>query len=111
MRECVGCVLEIKHKELRNLKNQETSIRSLLRLIQFAFLVFAILFVSSKTGLAEQVGFLRDNVVMDNLGYLGGLSVASYIIFNLILYNQKMRMGKLEAAINKIKQIELRRLA
>lgn len=109
-RECVGCVLEIKSKELRALKNQETGIRGFLRLVQFIFLLFATLFISSKMGLAQMVGFLRDNVIMDNLGYLGWLSVAGYVIFRAILYNQKGRISNLEAGINKIKKIELRRL-
>lgn len=109
-RECAGCVLEIKTKELNDLKGQERNLRSFLRLMQFAFLVFAILFISSRTGLAGAVDFLKDNIIMSNLAYLGGLSVAGYIIFWIILYNQSSRIRKLEGEMNKIKKIELRRL-
>jgi hypothetical protein len=111
MRECAGCVLEIKSKALRDMKSQEASLKSFLRLTQFAFLVFIILFVCSKTGIAEAVSFLKENMIMDNLGYLGGLSAGSYILFRVILYVQRARMDKLEAMINKIKKKELRRLA
>lgn len=110
-KECTGCVLEMKTRELRDLQKQEHNIRSFLRLTQFVFLVFAIFFISSKTGLAETVSFLRNNIIMENLGYLGGLSASGYILFYIILYNQKSRIRKLEAGINKIKKIELRRLA
>lgn len=109
-RECSGCVLESKTKELRDLKGQGRSIRGFLRLTQFAFLVFAILFISSKTGLAGAVDFLKDNIIMGNLEYLGALSVSGYIIFRFILYNQNSRIGKLEAEINKMKKTDLRRM-
>lgn len=104
-------MLEIKTKELKDLKKQEHSIKNVLRLMQFAFLVFAILFISSRSGLAGTVEFLRDNVIMENLGYLGGISVAGYIIFQIIRYNQNSRIGKLEAEMKKINKIEFRRLA
>lgn len=109
-RECAGCVLEIKTKELRDLKSQEHSIRSFLRLMQFFFLVFAILFISSKSGLASTVEFLRHGFIMENMGYLGGLSVAGYILFRIILYNQDSRIRKLETEMNKIEKKDLRRL-
>ncbi|MEJ2684240.1 MAG: hypothetical protein P8Z71_07580 [Candidatus Sulfobium sp.] len=109
-RECAGCVLEIKRKELRDLKNQEHSIRNFLRLTQFVFLVFAILFISSKAGLAGTVEFLRDSLIMENMGYLGGLSVAGYILFRIILYNQNSRVRELETEMNKIEKRDLRRL-
>ncbi|MEJ2695085.1 MAG: hypothetical protein P8013_00395 [Candidatus Sulfobium sp.] len=103
-------MLEAKTKELRGLKSQERSIRNFLRLMQFAFLVFAILFISARTGLAGAVEFLKGNVIMENLGYLGGASVSGYIIFQLIRYNQNSRIRNLEAEMNKINKIELRRL-
>jgi hypothetical protein len=109
-RECAGCVMEAKTKELRDLKNQEKSIRNFLRLTQFLFLVFAILFISSKAGLVEMLDFLKDSIVMDNLGYLGGFSVAGYIIFQIIRYNQKSRISGLETGINELNKKELRRL-
>ena len=109
-RECAGCVLEIKTKELRDLKNQGQSIRNFLRLTEFLFLVFAILFISSRAGFIDAVEFLKGSIVMENLGYLGGFSVSGYIIFQIIRYNQKSRVSELEAAINKINKKELRRL-
>jgi hypothetical protein len=109
-RECAGCVLESKNKELRDLKNQEQSIRNFLRLTEFLFVVFAILFISSKAGFVEAVEFLKGSIIMENLGYLGGFSVAGYIIFKIIRYNQKSKVRELESAINKMNKKELRRL-
>jgi hypothetical protein len=109
-RECSGCVLEAKAKELRDLKNQGQSIRHFLRLTEFLFVVFLILFISSKAGFIEAVEFLKGNIIMENPGYLGGFSVAGYIIFQIIRYNQNSRVSELEAEINKMNKKELRRL-
>ncbi len=102
--------METKTKELRDLKSQEQSIGNFLRLTQFLFLVFAILFISSKAGLVESLDFLKDSIVMENLGYLGGFSVAGYIIFQIIRYNQKSRISELETGIKELNKKELRRL-
>ncbi|MBI5639671.1 MAG: hypothetical protein HZA17_04520 [Nitrospirae bacterium] len=100
-RECSSCVFDGKVKELNDLKRQEHSIRSLLRLLQFLFLVFAIMLISRKAGIPETIEFLQHGIFMDNLPYLGGVSVAGYLIFFFILYNQRSMIRDLESQINK----------
>lgn len=97
-RECTSCVFDMKAKALMDLRSQESSIRGFMRLLQFTFLLFAVFFVSFKLGATEYVEFLRDTPLTNNdlLLSLGGLSVAGYILFFIILYNQKSNIRALE---------------
>ena len=100
-RECASCVFDMKNKELIALREQEQSLKSFLRLLQFLFIVFAILFVSVRTGTAEVLQFLQDSVIADGFGYMGVLSVACYALFYLLLLSQRQRIRSMESELNK----------
>lgn len=100
-RECASCVFDMKNKELVALRGQEQSLKSFLRLLQFLFIVFAILFVSVRTGVAEVLQFLQDSVITDGFGYMGVLSVAGYAVFYLLLLSQRQRIREMESEMNK----------
>ena len=67
------------------------SLKSFLRLLQFLFLVFAVLFIAVQIGLDDTVEFLQYGFIKDGLLYLGGVPVFGYIVFYFILYNQKKK--------------------
>jgi hypothetical protein len=100
-RECAGCVFEMQAEELRNLRRQEDSIRSFLKLLQFLFIVFAIVFVALRAGIAETIEFLQYSIITQSLELIGGISVVGYVLFHLILYNQKQRISGLESQMNR----------
>jgi hypothetical protein len=90
-------VFDLKQREVTGLRKQEQSIGDFIRLLQFIFLVFAIFFISARTGLLEFVDFLKENVVISNLAWFGILPIAGYVLFYIILYNQRNRIKELEA--------------
>ena len=100
-RECASCVFDMKNKELVALRKQEQSLKSFLRLLQFLFIVFAILFIALRTGVAEVLQFLQDSVITDGFGYMGVLSVAGYAAFYLLLLGQRQRVREMESEMNK----------
>jgi hypothetical protein len=100
-RECVSCVFEMKAGELAELKKQEQSIRGFLSLMQFLFIMCAILFVTTETGLADMVEFLKFSFITENVKYMGILSVSGYLLFYAILYNQKRKISEMESQMSK----------
>jgi hypothetical protein len=100
-RECASCVFDMQNKELIGLREQEQSLRSFLRLLQFLFIVFAILFVAVRTGAAEVLEFLQDSLIIDGVGYMGVLSVVGYLIFYFLLLGQRHRIREMESELNK----------
>jgi hypothetical protein len=100
-RECTSCVFDMQNRELIGLREQEKSLRSFLRLLQFFFVVFAILFVAVRVGTTEMLEFLQDSFVIDGAGYLGALSVTGYVIFYLLLLGQRQRIREMESELNK----------
>jgi len=78
------------------MKQQVESIRHFLRLTQFIFVVFVILFLAVRFGLPDMVEFLRFSIITDNLPYLGGAAVLAYIVFFLILLSQKQQVKALQ---------------
>ena len=95
-RECASCVYEKKSRELGQMRQQLDSIRSFLRLAQFVFVVFVILYFAVKTGLPEIVEFLQFGLIGDNLPYIGGAAVIAYLVFFIILQSQKQQVRTLE---------------
>jgi hypothetical protein len=100
--ECASCVYDRRRKALLLLKEQETSLKSFLRLLQFLFLVFAVFFIALRAGLGDTVEFLQSSYITDSLLYLGAIAVVGYIVFYFILYNQRGKIQEVESEINKI---------
>ena len=104
--ECASCAYDRRRKALLLLKEQETSLKSFLRLLQFLFLVFAVFFIALRAGLGDTVEFLQSSYITDSLLYLGAIAVVGYIVFYFILYNQR---GKIQEVESEIKKIEVKR--
>ena len=88
------------------IKEQEINLKSFLSLLQFLFLVFAIFFIALRTGLEDMVEFLQYSFLKDSLVYMGIIAVFGYLVFYLILYNQRNNISELET---EIKNLEIRR--
>ena len=102
-KECSSCVIERRHKELSALKEQEMSLKSFLRLLQFIFLVFAVLFIALKIGLEDMVEFLQYSLIKEILPYVGIGAFLGYLVVYFILYNQKSKTLELENVIRKMR--------
>ncbi len=102
-RECASCVFESRAREIRELKQQQDSIKSFLRLTQFAFIVFAILFITVRAGIADVVEFLQYSIITENLVYLGAASVLGYMLFFFILRNQNSQVREKEEQLQREK--------
>lgn len=100
--ECASCVFDMRRKELAALAGQEVSIQQFLRFLQFIFLLFAIFFVSLKFGLGEFIEILREPVLAKYLLYLGIVPILGYILFTVILYNQRNKIADAEMQIRKL---------
>ena len=101
-RECASCVFDLTKKELQVLRGQEGNIKQFMRFLQFIFLVFAIFFVAFKFGLTEYIETLQDIRISAVLAYLGVLPVTFYILFMIILYNQRNKIADIEVQIRKL---------
>lgn len=99
-RECASCVYEMQKKDLNVLKAQEHNLKSFLKLLQFLFLVFAIFFIALKTGIPEVLDLLQSSIITSGLKYLGGLSVAGYVLFYTMLFHQRQKISELEKEMN-----------
>lgn len=102
-KECVSCVAERRYKELSVLKEQEKSLQSFLRFLQFVFLVFSLHFIAMKIGLEDTVEFLQYSFIKTILPFIGGGSLLGYLVFYFILRNQKTKIIGLENIIKKIR--------
>lgn len=104
-RECVSCILDLRTKELTDLKGQEQNIQSFLKFIHFLFMLFAIFYVSYKLNLAQQVELLNNDLIADNLIYLGIVIGCGYIFFFVILFSQKKKIEMLETQMAKERRL------
>ena len=102
-KECAGCVMERRNKDLFDLRSQERSLKGFLRLLQFIFLVFAMFFIALKIGLDDTVEFLKDSFIIDILPYIGGGAFLGYIVVYFALHNQKSKTLALENVIRKMR--------
>jgi uncharacterized protein (DUF983 family) len=106
-RECASCVFEMQRKDLNDLKTQEHNLRSFLRLLQFLFIVFAIFFIALKTGIPEVLNIVESSVITMGIKYVGGLSVAGYVLFYGVLLVQRRKIAEMESEMSKV---EFRRM-
>jgi hypothetical protein len=101
-RECVSCVIDMKLRELTNLRGQEKSIQNFIRFLQFLFLVFAVFFIALKIGVGEEIGWIKDNIFAENLIYIGLGNIFVYMIFYLVMVSQRKRNDMIASEIEKI---------
>jgi hypothetical protein len=105
-KECASCVFDLKKKELNALRGQEESIRQFLKFLQFIFLFCAVIFIALKVGVSEFVEILQHSLLPTYIMYFSIIPVAGYILFFIILYNQR---GKVDDMEHQIKKLEFRR--
>lgn len=105
-RECASCVFDLKKKELNELRGRERSIRQFLAFLQFVFLVCAIIFIALRSGLSEFVEILQHSLLPTYILYFSIIPIVCYILFLIILYNQR---GKVADIMQQIRKLEIRR--
>jgi hypothetical protein len=105
-KECASCVFDLKKKELNVLRGQERSIRQFLAFLQFVFLFTAIIFIALRVGMSEFIEILQPSVLPTYILYFSIIPVTGYILFFIILYNQRGKVSNLE---HQIKKLEIRR--
>ena len=105
-RECSSCVVDLKRKELNVLRGQEESIRHFLKFLQFIFLFSAVIYIALKLGIAEFVEILQHSLLPTYIMYFSIIPIAGYILFFIILYNQRGKVTDMEL---QIKKLEVRR--
>lgn len=102
-RECASCVFDLKKKELNALNAQEENIRQFLKFLQFVFMFCAVIFIALKSGAAEFVEVLQSSLLPSYIMYFSIIPVAGYILFFVILYNQRSRVAEIEQQIRKLR--------
>lgn len=105
-RECASCVFDLKKKELNVLRVQEGSVRQFLKFLQFIFLFSAVIFIALKLGISEFVEILQHSILPTYIVYFSIIPIAGYILFLIILYNQRGKVVDMEC---QIKKLEVRR--
>ena len=102
-RECPGCVLEIKSKEISALKGQEKGIKGFILLMQFIFLIFSIFFIAKKVGFKEFMEFPIINILGEYSLYIGLLALLGSLFFYVVLRSQRSRIIELESQVNEVR--------
>jgi len=97
---------DFKKKELNELRGQEGSIRLFLKFLQFIFLCCAVIFIALKSGISEFVEVLQYSMLPTYLMYFSIIPIAGYILFFIILYNQRGKVSDME---HQIMELEVRR--
>lgn len=105
-KECASCVFDLKKKELNELRGRERSIRQFLAFLQFVFLFCAIIFIALRSGVADFVEILQYSLLPTYIIYFSIIPIAGYILFLIILYNQR---GKVADIMQQIRKLEIRR--
>lgn len=88
------------------LRGQEESIRHFLKFLQFIFLFSAVIYIALKLGIAEFVEILQHSLLPTYIMYFSIIPIAGYILFFIILYNQRGKVTDMEL---QIKKLEVRR--
>ena len=101
-KECAGCVLEKRVKEIDQLQRQERGIKGFARFLQFIFLLFSVFFIAQKVGIGEFADLLIINILEEYSLYIGILALLGSLAFYIILRSQR---GKIEVLESQIKNM------
>jgi hypothetical protein len=102
-KECNSCTIDDKLYEINTLSGQEKSIHHFISFIQFIFLVFSVFFIALKIGFLDEFDFLKNNIFMENLIYIGIGTAIFYAIFYIVLFSQKAKIADLHSDIEKMR--------
>jgi hypothetical protein len=102
-KECNSCSIDDKLYEINTLSGQENSIYHFIRFIQFIFLIVSVFFITLKFGLLDEIDFLKNNIITENLVYIGIGSAIFYAVSYLVLFVQKSKIAELRSEIEKIR--------
>jgi hypothetical protein len=101
-KECVSCIFDRTLNEVHILRGQEKNIKSFINFLQFLFIVFAITFIALTFGFLEEIAYLKENLVIKNITYLGIGTAVLLIIFYLVMLNQMWKIKEIETELDKI---------
>ncbi len=101
-KECISCVFDWTLNEVHILRGQEKNIKSFINFLQFLFIAFAIAFIALTFGFLEEIAYLKENLVIKNITYLGIGTALLLIIFYLVMLIQMRKIKEIEAELDKI---------
>ncbi len=101
-KECASCVFDLKKRELDVMRRQEGSIQQFLKFLQFVFLFCAVIFIALRIGMSEYVEILQHSTLPAYVMYFSMIPIAGYVLFFVILYNQRGKVADIEYQINKL---------
>ena len=97
---CSGCAFEKRVGLYDDLLKQEKSLRSFLRLMQFIFILSAMLFSGSRLFVERIPDLVRDNIFFAYVYVWGALAVFGMAVCYMVLFSQKQKAAALDEKIH-----------
>lgn len=101
---CTSCFFENRLRELDTMHRYNNAVKSLSLLLQFLFLLSAILFVASRFEYLEVLDLEYLWLFADSSIYIAGGTLAGYLICFGIMYNQKNGIQKTESLLKRLEK-------
>jgi hypothetical protein len=97
---CSGCAFEKRVGLYNDLLKQEKSLRGFLRLVQFIFIMSAILFSASRLFAEHIPDYVKENIFFANVYLWGGLALLGMMVCRVLLFLQKQKAAALNEKIH-----------
>jgi hypothetical protein len=98
---CSGCAFEKRVGLYNDLLKQEKSLRGFLRLVQFIFILSAILFSASRLFAERIPDYVRENIFFVYVYLWGGLAVFGMAVCYVLLFLQKKKSAAMDEKIHR----------
>lgn len=96
---CARCAGAMRIKKLAEMREGLRSIKGFLRLLQFVFLLFSIIFIAKQLIPGLTPPYILDNFFVDYLYIWGSLSAVGFVAMYIIYLSQKGSVNRLETEI------------
>lgn len=100
---CSTCANGVRRKKLAELQSGLKSLKGFLRLLEFLFIVIAIIFTAQRLMPDLSPPFIWDNFFVKHLYIWGALSAAGFVVLYLVYLGQKNSvrnlMSELDSAV------------
>jgi hypothetical protein len=97
---CSGCAFEMRVRLYNDLLKQEKSLRGFLRLMQFIFILSALLFSGTRLFVERIPDLVRDNIFFEYVYVWGALAVIGMAVCYMVLFSQKQKAAALNENIH-----------